>query len=108
MLYSVRAVPDYLEQAEILEAEAKKLRKKHEYVETAKNQVAIGKHIFDLEMQEIGIVTNLKNGCNDFETDFLNPKLIGRGYLYVVPNWRIATDEEVNVAKEQFALITNQ
>lgn len=104
-MYSVRLVADYLEQAEILEAEARKLREKHAEIEEAKSTIQIGKYVYDVEQREVGIVTKLKNGSNDFEVDFLKPKMVGRGFLFPVKNWRLATVEEIILAKELYEIV---
>ena len=45
-------------------------------------------------MRKVGQVSKLRNGSNDFEVNFLDGS-VGRGYYYVVDNWRLATPQEL-------------
>lgn len=84
----------YLERAEKLEKEAESLRNLHALEEEAKNLIAIGAHIVDVDADKVAKVTGLANGSIDFSADYIDGSY-GRGYNFVVRNWRMATPEEV-------------
>jgi len=67
-------------------AELEEQEKKLEYI---KSKMRIGTIIYDVEQQKLGMVTKLKNGCNDFEVDYFDGT-VGRGFLFLVDNWRFA------------------
>lgn len=92
----------YLERAEKLEREAKSLRNLHALEEEAKNLIAMGRHIVDLDADKVAEVTGLSNGSIDFSANYLDGSY-SRGYNFVVRNWRLATPEEV-----ASALATNE
>lgn len=55
----------------------------------AKKEIKIGVIITDTDSGKEMIVTKLKNGSNDFEADPLDKNGIGRGYSYMVRNWKL-------------------
>lgn len=77
--------------------EAKEVYNRYLY---GKEVVNIGVYLYDKEDDEVVKVTKLKNGCNDFEAKYVN-KRYGRGYLFVVNNWRLATKKEIKKAKKE-------
>lgn len=85
---------DRIEKAELLEAEARDLRAEHKRELVAKSYIKHDAVIFDLDCQKYAVVTALKNGSNDFEANFLHDSALGRGYHYLVRNWREATQVE--------------
>ncbi|GEM_PF-3358661 len=70
-----------------LKARVKELEEREENLAKIKSKLTIGTIILDLDANKEARVTKLKNGSNDFEADYLDGSY-GRGYYYLVPNWK--------------------
>lgn len=70
-----------------LKARVAELEEQENKLKFIKSKLTVGTLIYDLDVNKEAVVTKLKNGCNDFEADYVDGSY-GRGYLYLVPNWK--------------------
>jgi len=86
---TVGRVEDFYYNLPALRKRVKELEEEENKLNYIKSKMRIGTTIYDIEQQKIGIVTKLKNGCNDFEVDYFDGT-VGRGFFFLVDNWKFA------------------
>lgn len=81
----------YAQEVNRLEKELAEAVEREKRYTAASEEIQIGVKIVDTETCAEMVVTKLKNGSNDFEADPTNGGNggMGRGYHYLVPNWRL-------------------
>ena len=70
-----------------LKARVAELEEQEVKLNSIRSKLKVGALIYDLDANKEAVVTKLKNGCNDFEADYIDGSY-SRGYLYLVPNWK--------------------
>ncbi|AJD93047.1 hypothetical protein JMA_37290 (plasmid) [Jeotgalibacillus malaysiensis] len=79
----------YEDKIQKLTNELEETKKILEIYKKNKSDIFIGAKIIDLDSGLKMEVVNLKNGSNDFEAKRVDGLGYGRGYHYIVPNWKL-------------------